>query len=91
MRWVLTWKTDPAEADGRRPKARLVILGYQDPDLVTEESYSPTATRASRQLFLQRAAHMRHKVEKGDVKAAFLQGEELARDLLRWLNEEFAG
>ena len=64
MRWVLTWKIDPAEVDGRRLKARLVILGYQDPDLVTEESYSPTATRASRQLFLQRSARQRHTLEK---------------------------
>ena len=63
MRWVLTWKIDPAEDDGRRPKARLVILGDQDPDIVTEESYGATATRASRQLCLQRSTHQRHTLE----------------------------
>ena len=37
MRWVLTWK-DAAEHDPdqtRKAKARLVVLGYTDPDLVS--------------------------------------------------------
>ncbi|CAK0788366.1 unnamed protein product [Prorocentrum cordatum] len=81
LRWVLTWKIYPSEPGGRKAKARLVILGYQDPDLTTEESYAPTATRTARQVFLQKAAHLRMRVAKGDVKSAFLQGEELDRDL----------
>ncbi|CAK0818505.1 unnamed protein product, partial [Prorocentrum cordatum] len=81
LRWVLTWKIDPAEPGGRRAKARLVILGFQDPDLTTEESYAPTATRTARQVFLQKAANLKMWVAKGDVKSAFLQGEELDRDL----------
>ncbi|CAK0802961.1 unnamed protein product [Prorocentrum cordatum] len=74
LRWVLTWKIDPTEPGGRKAKARLVILGFQDPDLTTEESYAPTATRTARQVFLQKAAHLRMRVAKGD-------GEELDRDL----------
>ena len=33
-RWVLTWKTS-ADPDNKQvvPKARLVLVGYQDPDL----------------------------------------------------------
>ncbi|CAK0848912.1 unnamed protein product [Prorocentrum cordatum] len=81
LRWVLTWKIDPAETGGRRAKARLVILGFQDPDLTTEESYAPTATRTARQVFPQKAANLKMRVAKGDVKSAFLQGEELDRDL----------
>ena len=34
MRWVLTWKDDPTAPEGRTAKGRIVILGYQDPDLV---------------------------------------------------------
>ena len=36
MRWVLTWKDPPEEApdDPKKAKARLVVLGYTDPDLV---------------------------------------------------------
>ncbi|CAK0808853.1 unnamed protein product, partial [Prorocentrum cordatum] len=81
LRWVLTWKIDPAEPGGRRAKARLVILGFQDPDLTTEESHAPTATRTARQVFLQKAANLKMRMAKGDVKSAFLQGEELDRDL----------
>ena len=31
MRWICTWKTDP-ETGGKKAKARLVILGFADPD-----------------------------------------------------------
>ena len=31
MRWVLTWKTTPDET---KAKARLVVKGFTDPDLV---------------------------------------------------------
>ncbi|CAK0872026.1 unnamed protein product [Prorocentrum cordatum] len=82
LRWALTWKIDPVEPGGRRAKARLVILGFQDPDLTTEESHAPTATRTARQVFLQKAANLTMRVAKGDVKSAFLQGEELDQDLL---------
>ena len=49
-RWVLTWKElDPiaSEAEGcqRKAKARLVILGYEDPDITTIPRDSPTLQR----------------------------------------------
>ncbi|CAK0903294.1 unnamed protein product [Prorocentrum cordatum] len=81
LRWVLTWKVDPAEPGGRRAKARSVILGFQDPDLTTQESHAPTATRTARQVSLQKAANLKMRVAGGDVKSAFLQGEELDREL----------
>ena len=73
MRWLLTWKPCEEEADGRRPKARLVILGFLDPDLTTQETHSPTLTRTTRQLMLQVAATYGMKLEKGDVAAAVLR------------------
>ena len=36
-RWIYTWKAADANnaetADGRKAKARLVVLGFEDPDI----------------------------------------------------------
>eukprot|EP00435_Cladocopium_sp_Y103_P014229 s1308_g3.t1 len=42
-RWILTWKdsedkgTDPSVPVSRRPKARLVVLGYEDPQALSQK------------------------------------------------------
>ena len=71
MRWVLTWK-----AETNAPKARLVVVGFEDPDLETIVSSSPTMSRRTRQLFYLLTKIKGWKSLKGDVKAAFLQGNE---------------
>ena len=72
MRWLLSWKVD---GDGKTvPKARLVVLGYQDPKYEHRITYAPTTTRHTRQLMLQYAASRGWHCWKGDVAAAFLQG-----------------
>ena len=81
MRWVLTWKEDPESPDGRKAKGRIVILGYQDPDLTERTRSAPTASRLSRMIFLQAAAHQSMLVERADAKTAFLQGRKIERDL----------
>ena len=68
MRWVLSYKESGAA------KARIVILGFQDPDLDKLVSSSPTMSRRTRQLVLQYAAQRGWQTMKGDIKAAFLQG-----------------
>ena len=68
MRWVLTWK------DSGAAKARIVLIGFEDPDLDTLVSSSPTMCRRTRQLALQFAAQKGWKCLKADIKAAFLQG-----------------
>ena len=68
MRWVLSWK------DHGRAKARIVLIGFEDPDLDTLVSSSPTMCRRTRQLALQFAAQKGWKCLKADIKAAFLQG-----------------
>ncbi|CAK9063413.1 Retrovirus-related Pol polyprotein from transposon TNT 1-94 [Includes: Protease [Durusdinium trenchii] len=79
MRWILVWKK---KEDGSvKPKARAVVLGYQDPDYANRPTFAPTMTRQTRQVLLQWAANHRAEVKKGDVAAAFLQGREFARDL----------
>ena len=79
MRWILVWKK---KEDGSvKPKARAVVLGYQDPDYANRPTFAPTMTRQTRQVLLQWAANHQAEVKKGDVAAAFLQGREFARDL----------
>ena len=51
MRWVMTWKDDPTAPEGRKAKGRIVILGYQDPDLTERPRSAPTATRSARMVF----------------------------------------
>ena len=74
MRWILTWKT---KEDGSvKPKARAVLLGYQDPSYEHRSTTAPVMTRQTRQFMLQLAANRRWTVQKGDVSGAFLQGRE---------------
>ena len=69
MRWVLTYKSD------RSAKGRIVLIGYQDPDLQDLQSSAPTMCRRTRQLTLQMSSVMQWHTLKADVKAAFLQGD----------------
>ena len=50
-RWVLTWKTDETSPLGHKAKARLVVRGYQDPELHQVDTDSPTLSRDARMLF----------------------------------------
>ena len=79
MRWILTWKI---KDDGSsKPKARAILLGYQDPGYEHRATTTPVMTKHSRQLFLQMAAIKQWKTQKGDVSGAFLQGREYSTDL----------
>lgn len=69
-RWVLTFK------DCGKAKARMVLQGFTDPDLLTLCADSPTVSRRGRMLFTQMAATHAWRCEKGDVVGAFLQGKE---------------
>ena len=54
MRWVLTWKY--TEGDDKKAKARLVIWGYQHPELTSVPTAAPTLGKMSRHLLLQACA-----------------------------------
>ena len=78
-RWVLTWKPqepDPKNPDApsHKPKARLVILGYEDPNLESLARDSPTLGKDSRTLILQYAASSRWRIRSFDIQTAFLRG-----------------
>lgn len=86
MRWVLTYK------DTGAAKGRIVLIGYEDPDLQEIQSAAPTMTRRTRQLCLQLASIKGWRTLKGDVKSAFLQGDavEEKRDLFAVPVDELA-
>lgn len=72
MRWILTWKDAPLTSIA---KARLVINGFQDPDLCTERAEAPTLSKLGRHSLLQMAASNGFTLEMRDVKTAFLHGD----------------
>ena len=82
-RWILTWKpTDEGDANNSKnpqqyvPKARLVVLGYEDPLVHEIPRDSPTMSKLARMLILQFAASKHWNIESFDIKTAFLRGEE---------------
>ena len=79
-RWILTWKPVDEGVTNRAPqfapKARLVVLGYEDPLVHEIPRDSPTMTKLSRMMILQYAASLNWDIESFDIKTAFLRGEE---------------
>lgn len=78
-RWVLTWKElDPVEAAAegkpRKAKARLVILGYEDPNITELPRDSPTLQKESRSLLFQLCASRKYRIKSFDIRTAFLRG-----------------
>ena len=83
-RWLLTWKNveqpAPGESD-QKAKARLIVLGYMDPQLEEIPRDSPTMSKTSRMLVLQMISSEGWDLMSFDVKAAFLQGNQSSRTL----------
>ena len=83
-RWVLTWKIDPTSEDGRKPKARLVVRGYEDPGI-------GEICSDGRMLLLQTISSKHWDVQSFDIKTAFLrgkaEGEPLAMEPVKELRE----
>ena len=78
MRWPLTWKIkEDGSTKPKIPKARAILLGYQDPEYKHRSTTSPVMTKQTRQLMIAATARFGWKVWKiwkGDVTGAFLQG-----------------
>ena len=74
-RWVLTWKSSG------KAEARLGVLGFQDPDLTEVPRDSPTLSTASEVLILQWIASHKYRLISGDIKTAFLSGDEDVRNI----------
>ena len=83
-RWVLTWKKVDSE-DGVvrwKAKSRLVLRGFQDPDILSMKTAAPTAGRTSRTFLLTTAVWFGWDVFCADVQAAFLSGKGFDRVLI---------
>ena len=57
-------------------RARLVALGFEDPDLEHLDKSAPTCSRRARNAFMGLAAAKGWRVRKGDVRAAFSQSDD---------------
>ena len=78
-RWARTWKPDDSKPPGRRGKARIIIKGFTDPDLLGIESHSPTLAREGFMTVLQSVCSHGHKLQFGDVQQAFNTGDPIKR------------
>ena len=70
-RWTRIWKPSESMPSGRRAKARLIMEGFTDPDLLDSESHSPTLTREGFMTVLQSVCSHGHKLQSGNVLHAF--------------------
>ena len=81
-RWVLTWKKS-SDPDDRSlsAKARLVLVGFQDPDLGRIATDSPTLRKESKHIILSLCASKGWVIWGADIKTAFLSGDASNRQL----------
>eukprot|EP00435_Cladocopium_sp_Y103_P025644 s3158_g6.t1 len=80
-RWLLTWKDPAPGSTERRAKARLIILGFEDPGVGVVPNDAPTLSKDAKQLLLQKAASRRWQLINFDISTAFLKGEGDGRPL----------
>ncbi|CAJ1339244.1 unnamed protein product, partial [Effrenium voratum] len=84
-RWVLTWKRVDEGNDSNprfKAKARLVLRGFQDPDLAHLDKAAPTGSRNAKMIQLMACVNQNWQLLCGDVRAAFLSGEKFDRDII---------
>ena len=65
---------------GRRAKARPIIKGFTDHDLLDIESHSPTLTQEDFSTVLQSACSHGHKLQFGNLQQAFNTGDPIKRE-----------
>ena len=81
-RWILTWKSTG------KANARLCVLGFQNPDLTVVPRGSPTFSAASEALIMQWVASHKYHLISGDIKTAFLSGDEDIRNIFTSLPDD---
>ena len=69
------------EKTTKAPKARLIVLGYEDPQLCELDRDSPTLSKLARMLILQFAASSGWDIGSFDIRIAFLRGSDDSRQL----------
>ena len=87
-RWLYVWKTpsgdEPPEdisAEGKKAKARLIVIGWEDPELDSVVNDAPALTKDGRMVVLQGVASHNWPLISFDVSTAFLHGKGDGRPL----------
>ena len=80
-RWILTWKDPMPGMTQKRAKARLVVLGFEDPSISLVSTDAPTLSKDGRQLILQQVASRGWSLINFDISTAFLKGKSDDREL----------
>lgn len=75
--------------NGRKPKARLVIRGFQDPEVGIVSTESLTLSRDGRMMILQTVSSLNWGLQSFDIKTAFLRGRSDQRELAIYPVPEF--
>ena len=88
-KWVLTWKEDHTSPTGRKPKARLLIRVFQDPDVGVVSTESPTLSRDGRMMIFQAVSSLKWELQSFDIKLRFLRGRADERQLAIYPVPEF--
>ena len=69
------------EVDWKGKSTSVCVLGFQDPDLTEVPRDSPTLSAASEALIMQWVASHKYRLISGDIKTAFLSGDEDIRNI----------
>ena len=80
MKWVVTRSSD--EGKNQPIKARLCIRGDLENGKENIRADSPTAGKDTLKLALMISANQRWRIKSCDIKSAYLQGQDLERDIL---------
>ena len=75
-RWVITQKE---QENDKYIKARLVVKGFQEDERIQTDS--PTAAKSTLRMVIALAANESWSLQTIDIKAAFLQGKSLMREI----------
>ena len=76
MQRILEYRLD--ENENKSPEARIVTLGYLDPDF---ENRPAASSRNTRRSLFQFGSWLGFSAAKGDVSGAFFKGHKFQRDL----------
>eukprot|EP00435_Cladocopium_sp_Y103_P068204 s25_g31.t1 len=80
-RWILTWKAPVPGSCEQRAKARLVVRGFEYPQLSTIAADAPTLSKDGKQLVLQQVCSRGWRLINFDIATAFLKGAGDGRQL----------
>ena len=87
-RWLYVWKNpsggempEDLSKEGKKAKARLIVIGWEDPELDRVVNDAPTLTKDGRMLVLQGVASHKWPLISFDISTAFLHGKGDGRPL----------